>query len=232
MPPYTPLLRPSRYFAAREVDFFRVMAVVGVLLFTGPLAVYGVGWVMTANVDGTVMVDNPERPPDFYCENTGGCEEPEQVEQDVDTVIWNVMDDIVGPAFLVYPLVLGLVTAGLHSGVWLADGDRGWFPTFAVAAWGLLPTVAVVGVSLVGLWLTVDPVIVTPGDDIGAALAPLEDQFRAFGPYRTVGTVVAAVWGGLIWRAGLGEHQGLPNVEATLVAALVAGFYAVGVVWL
>lgn len=232
MAPYTPLLRPRRYFAASEVNFFRVMAVVAVLLFTGPLAVYGIGWVITDSVDGTVTVDNPERPPDFFCEDRGGCEEPEQIEQDVDTVIWDVMDRFVGPAFLAYPLILGVLTLLLHGGVWVVGGDRGWFPTLAVAAWGLLPTVAIVAVSIAGLWLTIDPVTVSPNDDIGVALAPLEDQFRAFGPYRTVGTIVASIWGGLIWRAGLAEHQGLPNMEATLVAGMVATLYAAGAILL
>lgn len=65
---------------------------------------YGVGWVLTATVDGTVTVDNPTRPPDSSCETAGGCEEPERIERNVDAVIWDVMDEVAGPAFLVYAL--------------------------------------------------------------------------------------------------------------------------------
>lgn len=227
MAPYTPLVRPRRYFAAREINFFRVMAVVGVLLFAGPLTIYGVGWVMTDHVDGTVRVDNPERPPESYCD-VGDCEEPAQVERNVDGVIWDAMDRLLGPAFLVYPLLLGVLTLLLHGGVWLVGGEQGWFATFAVVAWGVLPSLAVVVLSLVGLWLTFDPVTLSPGDDVGAALASLETQAEAFRPYRSAGTLAAAAWGGIIWRAGLIEHQGLRRVEATLSAGLVAAFNAAG----
>lgn len=114
------------------------------------------------------------------------------------------------------------MTLLLHGGVWLVGGDQGWFRTVAVAAWGLVPSVAVVAVTVAALWLAVDPVTVSPGDDVGAAVAPLEAQFRAVRPYRTVGAVLSAVWGGLIWRAGLAHYQGLPVPAATVVAGLVA----------
>lgn len=229
MAPYTPLVRPRRYFASREVNFARVMAVVGILFFAGPLTIYGVGWVVTEHVDGTVQVDNPERPPESYCTNVGGCEEPKRVERDVDRVIWDAMDELLGPAFLTYPLLLGVLTLLIHGGVWLVGGERGWFPTLAVVAWGVVPSLAVVALSLIGLWLTFEPVAVSPGDDVGAALAPLETQAEAFRPFRTAGTVVAAVWAAVVWRAGLIERQGLPNTEASLLAGLVAALNTVGV---
>lgn len=226
MAPYTPFLRPRRYFAAHDVSFARVAAVFGILLMIGPLTVYGVGWALTANVDGTVLVDNPARPPDAFCPEDG-CEEPEQIERDVDTAIWDVMDRFVGPSFVVYPLVLIALTLLMHGGVWVVGGERGWFPTFAVVAWGLVPTLAVVGLVVVGLYATIDPITVSPGEDLSAAVAPLEAQLRAFRPYGRAGSVIAAVWGGLIWRAGLIEHQGLPNTEATLIAGVVAVLDAV-----
>lgn len=221
MTPYTPLLRPRRYFATHDVAFVRVAAVFGILLMAGPMTVYGVGWVLTSSVDGTVLVDNPERPPDVFCPEEG-CDEPERIERDVDAVLWDLMDRFVGPAFAVYPLVVLGATLLLHAGVWLAGRGDGWFPTLAVAAWGLLPAVLLVGVTLVAMRGWVDPVVVSPGDDLSAAFGPLEAQLRAFRPYGRAASVVAAAWGGLIWRAGLIEHQGLPGTEATAVAGVVA----------
>jgi hypothetical protein len=229
--PFTPLLRPGSYFAAGEVNFFRVMAVFGILLAAGPLTIYGVGWITTANVNGTVMVDNPERPPEAFC-GDDGCTEPKRIERDVDSVLWEQLNDLIGPAFIIYPLVLGILTLLLHAGVWLVGGDRGWFPTFAVAAWGLLPSLGIVAAMLVGLWMTIEPVTVAPGDDIGTALKPLERQFQAFDTYRIGGTIVESVWAALIWRAGLREQQGLPNPEATILAGIVAGLTAVGTILL
>lgn len=236
MSPSTPLLRPRRYFASRPPHFYKVMAVFGLLLFTGPLTVYGVGWVLTANVDGTVTVDNPTRPPEWVCEDTPSegstfdCDEPAQVERNVDAVLWDVMDRFIGPAFAVYPVVLLVLTLLLQGGVRLVDGSGGWFETFALACWGVLPSLGAVGVSLAALWLTVDPVTVSPTDDLSATLAPLEAQIRAVRPSRTAATVVAALWGAAIWRAGLLERLGLPNAEATILAGLVAALHAGGAI--
>lgn len=233
MAPYTPLLRPGLYFAGREVSFFRVMALVGLLAAAGPMTIYGVGWVVTDAVDGTLRVDNPARPPEAFCDEDDGvfadepdCDEPKQIERNVDALIWEAMGEFAGPSFIVYPLGLLVVTLLLHGGAGLYGTEQGWFPTFAVAAWGLAPAVLGVAVALVALALTVDPVTVAPGDDVGAALQPLEAQFRAVEPYRAVVTAATAAWGGYIWRAGLAEQQGLPSTEATLVAGIVAVLHA------
>ena len=225
MAPRTPLLRPRRYFAARGVRFEHVAAVGFVLLLTGPLTVYGVGWALTANLNGTVMVDNPARPPDVFCPESG-CEEPERVERDVDAVMWEVMDRFVGPSFVVYPLVVAAVAALLHVGVWFAGGERAWFPSLAIASWGLLPSVAVVAVMVVAMRYALDPVTVAPGDDPSRAFQPLLDQLRAFRRYRPVGTVVGAAWGAWIWRGGLIERPGIAGTEATLIAVIVAALNA------
>lgn len=69
MPPRTPLVRPDRYFAERELSPSRVFAVVGVVL-VGVLAVfYGMGWILADRIDGTAEIDNPERPADWACED-------------------------------------------------------------------------------------------------------------------------------------------------------------------
>ena len=231
MPPLTPLLRPGRYFAERELNLFRVLVVVGLLVAAGPAAVYGVGWVLAANLDGTVTVDNPERPPDWVCEeDTGGssvlddenCDAPREVERDVDAILWDAVDGLAAPAILAYPLVLVVLTLLLHAGAWLADADHGLVPTFAVAAWGMAPTLVLLPVSVLGLALALDPVTVTSGSDPSTAIEPLLTQIRAVEPYGAVGATLSAVWGGVIWRSGLVREQGIRDTDATVVAGLVA----------
>ncbi|MEF8840641.1 MAG: YIP1 family protein [Haloarculaceae archaeon] len=231
MPPRTPLLRPDRYFAERESNFFRVMAVVGLLVAAGPAVVSGVGWVLAAHLDGTVLVDNPERPPDRVCDDDTGdssvfdgenCDAPREVERDVGAILWDAIDEIVGPAFLAYPLALVVLTLLLHAGAWLAGADHGFFPTFAVAAWGMVPTLLLIPVSLGLLSVMLDPVTVSPGDDPRTAIRPLLAQIRALEPYSAVLSAATAVWGGVIWRFGRVYEQGLPGTEATVVAGLVA----------
>lgn len=235
MSPRTPLLRPDRYFAERELNFFRVMAVVGLLVATGPAVVYGVGWVLAANVDGTVLVDNPERPPDWVCgDDTSSavfdeerCDAPREVERDVDAILRDAIDELVGTAILAYPLGLAVLTLLLHGGAWLSGAERGLFPTFAVAAWGMVPTVVLLPASLVALHLALDPVTVAPGTAPEAAIEPLLAQIRAFEPYGAAVTLVTAIWGGVIWRFGLVHEQGLADTDSTVVAGLVAFLTAV-----
>ena len=230
MSPRTPLLRPDRYFAEHELSFLRVMTVVGLLVAAGPAVVYGVGWVLAANVDGTVTVDNPERPPDWVCEDDTNsevlddenCDAPREVERNVDTVLWDAIDGIVGSALLAYPLALVGLTLSLHAGAWLLGAEDGLVATFAVAAWGMVPSLLLLPVTLVGLHLAIDPVTVSPTADPSMAFEPLLGQLRAFEPYGAIVTAASAIWGGVVWTFGLVHEQGLPRLEAATVAGLVA----------
>lgn len=229
MSPHTPLLRPDRYFAEREVNFFRVMAVVGLLIAAGPAVVYGVGWVLATHLDGTVTIDNPERPPDWVCEGDTGsdvlddedCDAPREVERNVDAIMWDAIDEFAGTAPLAYPVALVVLTLLLHAGAWLFGAENGLFPTFAVAAWGMVPSLVLLPVAVVGLSLALDPVTVTPGADPEVALEPLVAQLRAFEPYGALVTATSAVWGGVVWTYGLVHEQGLPGTESAAIAGLV-----------
>lgn len=231
MPPLTPLLRPDSYFAEREPKFVRIAVVVGLLIAAGPAVVYGVGWVLAGNLDGTVLVDNPEHPPDWVCESDGAgsavfdeedCDAPAQVERNVDVILWDAVDELLGQALLAFPLVVLFLTLLLHGGAWLAGADHGILRTFVVAAWGVVPSLLLLPVTLVGLDLMLDPVTVAPGMNPETAVAPLVEQIGAFEPYGSVVTLVTTVWGGAIWRFGLLHEQGLSGTNATAIAGLVA----------
>ena len=230
MSPRTPLLRPDRYFADRDPTIPRLGVVFLVLLAAGPAIVYGVGWVLTANVDGTLLVDNPRRPPDWACEDppsagsafAESCDEPRQLERDVDAVLWAAVGEYVGPAFLGFPLAVLVLTGLLHGGVKLFEPGRGRVRSLTLAAWGTLPAVVVAPVALVGLAMAIDPVTVSPGDDPAAVLEAVRRGVEAAGPFTSATTVIAAVWGGVIWRFGLVHQHALDATEATLVAGVVA----------
>lgn len=231
--PLTPLVRPDRFFAEREFHALRLLAILGLLVLAAPVGVYGVGWVLTANVDGAVLVDNPARPPDWFCGDDvtrtparDGCEQPRQVERDVDAVIWSLVDRFVGPAMAGVLLVLGLVALLLHAGSWLAGGSGGVSSSFAVAAWGMVPELGgtLVGLGVLALWM--DPVTVAPGTDPAAAIEPAMVQLRAVRPLLSAVTVATSAWSGVIWRYGLEHKRRIAGVEAWLVAGLVAGVLA------
>ena len=230
MSPRTPLLRPDRYFTTHEVNFVRVMAIVGLLIVAGPVTVYGVGWILSDRVDGTVMVDNPDRPPDFVCDDgfhsdmydEGACDRPKEIEQNVDQVLWSAIEKLVGPALLAFPILLLITGLLLHTGSWLADGDGGVFPAFAVAAWGMLPMLLSIVVMLPLLWLSLDSYTILPTQSLGTAIDPIMNQLEALERVTPVVTILTGVWGGIIWRYGLEHQRHIPAASARLTAGTTA----------
>ena len=245
MPPLTPLLRPDRFFAEAEFHVLRLLAVAIVLTFSVPVAVSGLGWIVTERVDGTITVDNPNRPSESYCENAppiadAGCDAPARIEQDVDVSIQRAVDDLLSATILAVPIAL-LVNGGiLHAGSWLLNGEDsedgeggddgeggegdegGAAESFAVALWGMAPAVVPLGVLLLVVYATFDPTTVTPETDPGAFADHLWAEFRTAFRVAPFVSAAAALWSGIIWRFGLVDMRGLSGGEATGLAGALA----------
>lgn len=227
MAPLSPLLRPDRFFAERELNGLRLLVVATVLVFSVPVAVSGVGWIITERVDGTVMVDNPNRPSEAFCEGApasmdAGCDAPAEVERNVDGPINDALGQFMGPAIAGFPLVLLFVGLLLHAGSWLADGTNGAAQSFAVALWGLAPSLFGLVFSLAVIWLVYDPLTVSPGTDPSVLVGHTRAELQ---PLTTWGPVVGglmSLWGAVIWRYGLMEERGLRGTEASMVAGVTA----------
>lgn len=233
MPPRTPLLRPDRFFAERDLHANRLLVVGIVLVLSLPVAVWGVGWVITDHVDGTVMVDNPERPPDTFCETApesmaDRCDAPAQVERNVDELLRDALNEFMGPVLVGFLIVLTIVVGLLHAGSWMADGTGGVGESIAVALWGLVPSVFALPVAIGLMALLLDPITVSPGSDP----ALLVERFRSnLEPMLTWGPVISGittVWSAAIWRYGLEHKRGLDGIEATLLAGIVAVLFWAG----
>lgn len=222
----TPLVRPDRFFAERSLHPTRLFVVVTVLVLSGPATVWGVGWVLTDHLDGTVMVDNPERPPDSYCRNAPesmaeGCDRPAEVERNADAVLWEAVGRFVLPSLFGFPFALLVVGGLLHVGSWMLGGENGATESFAVAAWGLLPQVFGILALLALLAVALDPVAVTPDTDVAAMAESVRADVRLVGQWRPVVVGATAVWGGAIWLFGLEHERGLARVEAAGLAGSV-----------
>lgn len=226
-PPSTPLVRLGRYFAERAIDERRVLALVGLLALAGPAAVYGVTWIFTAHVDGTVMVDNPDRPADFVCESDSevfdqsGCSEPREVERDADGVIRSSMDDLLWVSLAGGPLVWLLSGILLHAGSWLSAPENGVVESFGVAAWGLVPTLVGILLLLPVLFVLFEPVTMTPGSE-AAVLDAIRADVETFRSVAVVVTLATTAWGATVWRYGLEHERGLDGTRAWVVAGVVA----------
>ena len=227
MPPLTPLLRPGRFFAERELNALRLLAVLTVLLLALPLGVSTAGWVLTERVDGTVMVDNPNRPSESFCEGVPaamdmGCDAPAEVERDIDTILQQAIDRFLGAAIVGGLISVALVGGLLAGGVWLFDAEGGGSATaVAVGLWGLLPGLAGIAVGVGLLWVLLEPTTVTPATEPATLLASIESQLAPLTRWSPVISGATTVWSVAIWRAGLREQCGLPGSGATLLAATV-----------
>lgn len=234
MPPLTPLVRADRYFAERDLNGLRVLAVVGVVTVAVVAVFYGMGWIIASNVEGTVVVDNPERPPDQICQDEtdvydqSGCDQPRTVERDVDSQIWAAWEGTAGQLLIAVPVTWLSVGILLHAGSWLMGSEDGLVPSFAVAAWGLVPMVVNSIVVLVILYITFDPITVTPATQ-DTALESIQVPFQMLEPIWTSLAIVTVVWSAIIWRYGLEYKRGLSGPSAWLVAGIAAALFVGGV---
>jgi hypothetical protein len=236
VPPRTPLLRPDRYFAERDLHLGRVFLVFGLVLASALGLTYGVGYVLTTHVDGTVLVDNPDRPPEVFCEaewdsavfDEEDCDAPRQVERNVDPIVRQAVGELAGLLFVGMLFVVAGLTLVVHVGSWLAGGTDGVTASFAVTVWGMAPIVVTVPLSLAALSVALDPVTVAAAGDPAAAFADLEAQIRAHAWVGTVSSLVNAVWSGAIWKFGLEHERGLDGRAATAVAGAAALLLVLG----
>ncbi|WP_161972929.1 Yip1 family protein [Halostella pelagica] len=231
MSPRTPLLRPDRYFDGRQISLARGIAVVLLVTVGLTAGVYSLGFIVTENIDGTVTVDNPDRPPENFCDGTfesansnADCDEPATVDKDIDVFLWKAVGSVAGQMIVGVPVLWLFVGLLLYAGSWLFDGDGPRSNAWVVAAWGLVPSVVSFAAVLVVLSLTFDPVTVTAGTD---PTVFRDDVIGELGVLHTVGAVfglLGTLWGAVIWRFGLEDGRNLSGTGASIVAGAVAVF--------
>jgi hypothetical protein len=227
MPPATPLLRPGRFFAERGIDGPRTLAVALAVLGSLPLGILGVGYVLRARIDGTVRVDNPNRPSERFCEGMAnsmdlGCDEPAQIERNIDAILSEAVGELIGPALIGIVLAVLLIGGALHAGSWLFDGENGVKASFAVAIWGLLPSLISLFVGVLLLFVVLDPITVTPRDDPSVMTERVRADLAPLLRWQPLLSGATTLWSGVVWRAGHVEARGLTSGEATGVAGIVA----------
>jgi hypothetical protein len=215
-----------------------VFTVIGLVTIVTVGAIYGGTLVLTMHVDGTVQVDNPQRPPDWVCDRNVGerttphhqCSNPREIERSVDAIIWSVTLEHVWKALLSIPVYWFGTGLLLQAGSWLADGENGSFASFGVAAWGTLPFLVSSSLGLVAFHFALDPVTVTGTPPRAAAMEPVVEQLTALQPYAELAFVGTSLWGTLIARYGLEHQRNVSGTAAWLIVTpvvLVTGLVAV-----
>jgi len=227
------LFRPREFFERGGSRPFPALVVVGVV----SVIVFAAGWtvfeMMITRINGTVMVDNPAYPGDAFCQGTGdpfvgNCDAPEKVERDVDAIL----EELRGGFLLVFLFgpVLGWLFSGLvlHVGSWLA-GDEGTVKdSFAVAAWGTVPSVFSIAIVVAVFLVTFDPITVTPDSTPEEFVDLATAEFERTRGVGTLVGIVTALWSAYIHVGGLVATRGVPRSRAVFIAGIVAVLAVIG----
>ncbi|WP_123538979.1 Yip1 family protein [Halosimplex salinum] len=239
------LFDPDSYFERRAsaldgVRGFVVAAVVAVLLtVVVGAALFGLSEQMT----GTTTIDNPDRPPEVFCEDGGAmpstngsgpdatdrCDLPAEVDRDVGELFWQAASGQLPLLFVGVGIVWFGVGIALYVAAKLANGRGSFSETLAVTAYGTVPSLltAVAGAGLL-VWFAANADLGTGDTERLAA------QFRQL----TVGVsglaltgvqLVGVVWQVYVWTYGLVHAHDLPARAAGAAAGSVGALLALGV---
>jgi len=236
MAPRTPLLRPDRYFAQRDPNLARGLAVAGLVTVAALALVAALGAVFTGKIDGTVMVDNPNRPPEAFCENgmndtfsemntSFDCSGHAEVERNIDPIIGDALGQFYGIMAIGMPVVLLVGAVLLHVGTALADGEGSFGDTFAVTAWGFAPSLVTMPLGVAALWFLMDPVTITPGTDPAVLESAILSSIGPWIPAALTLNLATSVWGVAIWTFGLERGRSVSRGAAAAVAIAVMGLF-------
>lgn len=225
------LLSPAAFFEERPPSrTFPIAAGLVVLLavcFTaGILALEA---ILEAAIDATVTMDNPDRPPEPFCDGEfsesgssfeDGCDEPKTIERDAGTLVAEAVRrflwiGMVGP-FVMWFLG-GVVLFGVGR---LAGGDPSLGGTFALAGWAAVPELARLAVGIGGLWLVLSNTTITDFDQSATAL---EAALAPVSPWLTLASLLTIVWQWYILTVGLAEDAELSRAASGVAVAIPLG---------
>ncbi|GAB3410592.1 hypothetical protein GCM10027435_01370 [Haloparvum alkalitolerans] len=234
---------PHRFFDRRSPSLGTAVVVVLAVAVCVSLGIVALGAVFDATIDATVTVENPDRPPEWVCEQHGtdgggdgtdggtatdgpfasSCEEPEYVDVDAGAELRDAVGGYVHYGFLGV-LLWWVFSAGVfHAAARFAGGSARFGASLTAAAWALVPELLRMGAALALLYGALRSATVSAAgmealaDDVLAALATVE-------PWLVVASLltVALEWW-ILAAAGESFHD-LSRSSAAVAAAMPAGF--------
>lgn len=229
----TPLLRPDEFFADRAPGLSLGRATVAVLLvaFATTAAVGAFGWALSERITATTEVPNEEHPPDWICDREADtevermqqerCDEPEQKTVAVGDLLRDAFAERLPLVFVGVLLGWPLYAVGLHVTSAIAGGNGSFLDTLAVAAWGMVPTMAQALVGLGLLYAAFGSIDLAASDPETLASQVKSLSERARGNNALLSLVVAC-WQGYVWTFGLKHARNLSTAGAAFAGGGVA----------
>lgn len=238
------LLHPESWFRRRADDLNGARAAAIALLVALVLTVQigGFVWFVSEQMTGTITRDNPDRPPDWACENDSespfsstnatmsGCGEPRQETVEIGTLVWRAASDLLVWIFVGVVFLWFLAGVAIHLLVGGLGSDGSFGQTLEVLAWCGVAELVVVGFSTIPLFLSVQGATLS-GSDPAAIQSTL--QSLGTGPLGAVTTgvgVVGVLWQSYLLFASLVAVHDADRKRVGLVAALFAIVLLVSVV--
>ncbi|MFD1646280.1 YIP1 family protein [Haloarchaeobius litoreus] len=220
------LLDPRAFFEDRGTAStlpVAALAVVGlaIALAVGVTVMAG---ILAGAVQGTVMVDNPDRPPQGICDAFGndspateGCDEPAEIERDAGSLVREAANGFIGTV-VVAPFLLWLAGGvTVYLGGVLAGGDTSLSGSFSIAGWVAVPEFGRLAAGLVAIQFALADVTITnlesAPEAVRTAIAPVE-------PYIALATVLTAAWQLHILSAGLAVEADVDRPRAAVVTGV------------
>lgn len=232
-----PLFRPDEFF--RERAPLRLAPAFGIVLLVAVATTAGTGLLgmfFADQIEGTITVDNENRPPDWVCDDsTGGttdgdsaesmlrdgCDEPKTREVSASKLVMDAFVERL-PLVFVSPFIGWVVIAGvLHLLSSALGGSNGFRQTLAVTGWGMVPSlfrlvvVVILGYFFVqGVSLSSDPEV------LARQVQSLKDTSRSL-PMLLIG-LAEVVWQGYVWAYGLKRARDMNLGDAGMAAGVLA----------
>lgn len=225
------IVSPAAFFAERPPADSLHIAFGLVVLFSLCLTVSFllVGSMLAGTVDGTVTVDNPDRPPEPFCEHhdsdaaiTDRCDEPQTVDRDAGALFQEAVHEIIWVA-LFGPFVLWI---GAGISLFVAGRVGGGSPSFAgamsLAGWATVPEFVRLAAGLIGLYFVLGGLTVDDFDAlepvVGSAIESLDSGLMVI-------SLLVVGWQWYLLSGGLAEDAELSWPAAAAAVAIPLGLF-------
>ncbi|MFB6235348.1 MAG: YIP1 family protein [Halopenitus sp.] len=226
------LVHPTEFFERKEPAHTLPIAagLVVLLALATVAATFVVGSMLAGAVDATVTMDNPERPPDWMCEENGtdadstpmACGEPKTIERDAGSLVYDATTEY-ATMLLFAPFLLWIVGAvTLYVAGRVSGGSPSAAGSFALAGWAALPEFfrLVIGLAALryALWNTTFTSVEQASAALKAAMAPVE-------PVVTAATMLTVLWQWHLLSGGLAVDADVPRRAAAVAVGVPLGLW-------
>lgn len=225
----TLLLAPTTFFAEREPSATLPMAagVVVVCVVVAVLCVLALPTILGSAIDGPITMDNPDKPPEWVCEQDSldeefdhrpeNCDEPDTVERTPESLLREIIAPYAGGVAVALLFLWGVGTLSFYLMASLLGGTPSLGGTAALAGWAALPELVRFPLALLVIRRAVSDVTI---EDPEAEMDVLLDAIGSVDPFLTVVTLFTTLWQWYIVSGGLERDAALSNGQARLAAGV------------